>query len=101
MSKALNFAVLGIVTACLLPAADPTFLRRYVPDVQPKAVDLTTPTAQYKPLFGVGDPDQRQLKGVARYGELIVAPAGASELVSYPAEEQIYYHPGRKRHLAV
>jgi mannose-6-phosphate isomerase-like protein (cupin superfamily) len=91
MSKALNFAVLGIVTACLLPAADPTFLRRYVPDVQPKAVDLTTPTAQYKPLFGVGDPDQRQLKGVARYGELIVAPAGASELVSYPAEEQIYY----------
>lgn len=56
-----------------------------------KSLDLTTSTAQYKPLFGVADPDQKQLKGIARYGELIVAPGGASEIVSYPAEEQIYY----------
>jgi mannose-6-phosphate isomerase-like protein (cupin superfamily) len=89
--KALDFAALGMIIAPLLYPADPTFLRRYLPDIQPKPVDLTTASAQYKPLFGVGDADQRQLKGIARYGELIVAPAGASELVSYPAEEQIYY----------
>jgi mannose-6-phosphate isomerase-like protein (cupin superfamily) len=32
-----------------------------------------------------------QLKGVARYGELTVGPGGTSALVSYPAEEQMYF----------
>jgi len=84
---------LFLLAASVWPAfaTDPTFLHRYLPDVRPKAVDLTTSAAQYKPLFGVGDPEEKQLKGVARYGELTVAPGGASEIVSYPAEEQIYY----------
>jgi mannose-6-phosphate isomerase-like protein (cupin superfamily) len=89
--RPVDFAALAILTASSLFSADSTFLRRYLAEIQPKAVDLTTSTAQYKPAFGVGDPDQKQLKSVARYGELIVAPAGSTELVSYPAEEQIYY----------
>jgi len=32
-----------------------------------------------------------QLKGVARYGELTVGSGGTSAVVSYPAEEQIYF----------
>jgi mannose-6-phosphate isomerase-like protein (cupin superfamily) len=91
LRKVLHFALLGTMTSFVICAADPTYLRRSLADVQPKTVDLSTSTAQYKPLFGVGDPDQKQLKGIARYGELTVAPAGTSELVSYPAEEQIYY----------
>jgi mannose-6-phosphate isomerase-like protein (cupin superfamily) len=77
--------------AALLSAADPTFLRRRIPDIQPKAVDLSTSTAHYRAAFGAGDDDARQLKSVARYGELTVDPGGRSELVSYPTEEQIYY----------
>ena len=74
-------------------AADPTFLRRFIPDVQPQADDLTAAGkgASYRPVFGIGDPQAKQLKGIARYGELTVAADGASALVSYPAEEQIYY----------
>lgn len=72
-------------------AADPTFLHRHVPSIAPQPVDLTTATAHYRPVFGAGDPDQEQLKGIARYGELTVDPGGNSEIVSYPAEEQIYY----------
>lgn len=72
-------------------AADPTFLHRHVPSIAPQPVDLTTATAHYRPVFGAGDPDQEQLKGIARYGELTVDPGGSSEIVSYPAEEQIYY----------
>lgn len=74
-------------------AADPTFLRRYIPDVQPQPDDLTAGAtgAVYRPAFGVGDSQAKQLKGVARYGELTVAPDGSSAMVSYPAEEQIYY----------
>lgn len=85
--------VVFAVSNCLF-AADAGFLRRQVQDVQPKPDDLTAAgarAASYKPLFGAGDADADQLKGVARYGELTVAPGGTSAIVSYPAEEQMYY----------
>lgn len=74
-------------------AAEPFFLRRQLAEIQPKPDDLTIGArgASYKPLFGVGDPDAGRLQGVVRYGELTVLPGGASAVVSYPDEEQIYY----------
>src|SRR5438067_8090030 len=77
----------------VLCAADPTFLRRSVAATQPRVDDLTAGAtgALYRPIFGAGDPDARQLKGIARYGELTVEPQGSSAIVSYPAEEQIYF----------
>ena len=45
----------------------------------------------YRPLFGAGDAQARLLKSIARYGELTLDAGGSSALVSYPAEEQIYY----------
>src|ERR1051325_5847842 len=85
--------LLTILMPAILCAADPTFLRRSVSAMQPRADDLTAGAAgvEYRPIFGIGDPDARQLKGIARYGELTVAPGGSSAMVSYPAEEQIYY----------
>jgi len=80
------------VATCLL-AADPIFLRRQVAEVkmQPDELTANAKQASYKPLFGIGDSDVDQLKGVARYGELTVAPGGATAMVSYPAEEQLYF----------
>src|SRR3954462_2691801 len=74
-------------------AADPTFLRRSAPAIQPRSDDLTAGAtgALYRPIFGAGDPDARQLKGIARYGELTLEPHGSTAIVSYPAEEQIYF----------
>ncbi|HYW48495.1 MAG TPA: cupin domain-containing protein [Bryobacteraceae bacterium] len=88
-----RLAILVIAVSASLSAADPVFLRRQVADVKPQPDDLTANAsgASYKPLFGIGDNDADQLKGVARYGELTVAPAGSTALVSYPAEEQIYF----------
>ena len=85
--------VILLAAASSLFAADPTFLRRYVPDVPPQPDDLTAGAkgSSYRPAFGIGDSQAKQLKGIARYGELTVAADGASALVSYPAEEQIYY----------
>jgi mannose-6-phosphate isomerase-like protein (cupin superfamily) len=84
--------VLFAASTCLV-AADPIFLRRQVSDVQPQADDLTANARQasYKPLFGIGDKDVDQLQAVARYGELTVAPGATSAIVSYPAEEQMYF----------
>lgn len=78
---------------CLALAADPTFLMRNIASVAPQPDDLTNGAqgASYRPLFGAGDPQARHLKSVARYGELTVDPGGNSSLVSYSAEEQIYY----------
>lgn len=82
-----------LLAPALLCGADPTFLRRSLSAVAPRADDLTAGAAgvAYRPLFGAGDPDARQLKSIARYGELTVEPGGASAIVSYPAEEQIYF----------
>jgi mannose-6-phosphate isomerase-like protein (cupin superfamily) len=94
VSKITPRLVSGLVLAasCLF-AADPFFLRRSLAEIQPRPDDLTVNAkgASYKPIFGAGDPDAARLQGVARYGELTVAPGGSSALVSYPAEEQIYY----------
>lgn len=88
----LRLAIAGIL-ASLLSGADPTFLRRSVDDIQPAADDLTANAkgASYKPIFGIGDAQARQLKGVARYGHLTVEPGGSSAMVQYPSEEQLYY----------
>jgi mannose-6-phosphate isomerase-like protein (cupin superfamily) len=82
-----------VITAGSLAAADPFFLRRSIQEAKPAADDLTGGArgASYKPLLGIGDADADRLQGVARYGELTVAAGGSSALVSYPAEEQIYY----------
>jgi mannose-6-phosphate isomerase-like protein (cupin superfamily) len=74
-------------------AADPFFLRRQLSDIKPQPDDLTAnaKTAFYKPVFGFGDKDAHKMQAVARYGELTVDPGGTSALVSYAAEEQIYY----------
>ncbi|HEX8985550.1 MAG TPA: cupin domain-containing protein [Bryobacteraceae bacterium] len=92
MNSRVALAWMLLAPVCLC-AADPTFLRRSVSAIQPRADDLTAgaPGASYRPLFGIGDPDASQLKGIARYGELTVEPQGSSAIVSYPAEEQIYF----------
>lgn len=85
--------VLALGAASLATAADPTFLKRNAAEVPPRADDLVNGAqgAYYRPLFGAGDAQARQLKSVARYGELSVEAGGASAMVSYAAEEQIYF----------
>ncbi|MBI3278676.1 MAG: cupin domain-containing protein [Acidobacteria bacterium] len=79
--------------AAVVLGADPTFLQRSIGATPPRADDLTRGAkgASYRPLFGAGDPQARSLKSIARYGELTVDPGGASAVVRYPAEEQIYF----------
>ncbi|MBL8242267.1 MAG: cupin domain-containing protein [Bryobacterales bacterium] len=74
-------------------AADPTFLMRNAANVAPHPDDLSDNTVgvHYRPLFGAGDAQARHLKSVARYGELTLEANRASSLVTYPAEEQLYY----------
>ena len=83
-----------LVGAALLAAehpVDPTFLRRSISGVAEKAMDVSSATCHYKPLFGAGDSQASALKGIARFGEITVDPLGASKSVAYPREEQAYF----------
>lgn len=84
-------ALLG--AASVASATDPTFLKRNATTVAPQQDDLIDGArgASYRPLFGSGDPQAKSLRSIARYGELTIEPGGNSALVSYPAEEQIYF----------
>lgn len=83
----------ALMAASGLFAAGPFFLQRSLSDIRPQPDDLTVnaEAASYKPIFGLGDTDRGKLLGVARCGELTVEPGGSSAVVSYEAEEQIYY----------
>jgi mannose-6-phosphate isomerase-like protein (cupin superfamily) len=89
-----NVLRLAIAAAMVLEGAertvDPSFLRRYIPDIAPKASDVTTDTCRYRPIFGEGDAVTNIVRGVARFGEITVDAGGKCNLVSYPAEEQVY-----------
>ncbi|MBZ5580852.1 MAG: cupin domain-containing protein [Acidobacteriia bacterium] len=90
----MKHVVISLLAAasCLL-AADGDFLRRQAQDVKPQPDDLTAGarSASYKPFFGVGDASAGGFKTVVRYGELTLGPDGTSAVVSYPAEEQMYF----------
>ena len=72
-------------------AADPTYLRRSVGAAKEKSDDLTTANSHYRPIFGIGDDDAQLVKGIVRFGELMVDPGGETKIVSYDKEEQVYF----------
>lgn len=85
---------IGFMTALLVPAlaqdsVDPTYLvRDQLSAVAGKGV-FSSPSAQYRPLFGEGDRNSKILKEVSRYGELRVASNGRSAPVMTPREEHL------------
>jgi mannose-6-phosphate isomerase-like protein (cupin superfamily) len=72
-------------------AAEPAFLRRSVADVAEQSSDLSTATAKYKPIFGLGDPNAQNVRGVVHFGELTVAPGGSSKTFSDKGTEGVFY----------
>jgi mannose-6-phosphate isomerase-like protein (cupin superfamily) len=92
MKVRLGAAVLlmSIVVASTV-AAEPAFLRRSVADIHEQSIDLSTPTAHYKPIFGTADPNAQNVKGVVRFGELAVEPGGGSKTVSYKDAEGVFF----------
>ena len=86
--------LLALVSAhWVVSGADPTYLMRNAAGVAPQPDELSSGAkgVYYRPLFGAGDAQARHLKSVARYGELTVERGGASAMVSYAAEEQLYF----------
>jgi 6-phosphogluconolactonase len=75
-----------VCVAMVAGAADAAFQRRSSSRRDAKSCvstcDLTTNTAHYGPFFGAGDAYAATLKGIERFGELLVEPGGSTRLVS-------------------
>jgi mannose-6-phosphate isomerase-like protein (cupin superfamily) len=72
-------------------SVDPTWLHRFVPNLQGAKVDLSAPDCRYTPIFGEGDEQSHALQNVSRFGELTVAPKGNCNPVLYERREEIYF----------
>ena len=84
--------VVGAVSAADRPV-DPTFLYRNLSDIAFQQADETASGCRYRAAFGEGDEQTSIVRGVARFGELVVDPGGSCATVSYENEEQVYYVP--------
>lgn len=87
----------SLVLLALLQAAapqqrtvEPTFLHRYLPDLGAAARELGASGCRYTPVFGEGDAERRVARGVARFGEITVAPGAVCPPVRHDSEEQVY-----------
>ncbi len=79
------------IASMVAAAADPAFLKRSVCQIQEQSINLSSETAHYKPIFGVGDPNVGDVRGIVRFGELTVEPASSSKMVSYEDTEGVFF----------
>jgi len=70
---------------------DPTWLHRYLPQVNSAHVDFSSAPCVYKAIFGEGDAESRAMISVARFGEATVNEHGACESVQYERQENLYF----------
>jgi len=70
---------------------DPSWLHRFVPDVRPVQIDLSSSTCQYTPIFGEGDMEQKSMLNVARFGEATLDSRGSCQTVLYERQEELYF----------
>jgi mannose-6-phosphate isomerase-like protein (cupin superfamily) len=87
------FFLLWFVSSALAAErhVDPTWLHRSLDSIKEQPSDLTSSNCHYHPIFGMGDPDATLLRGIVRYGEIIVDSQGTSQMVTYKEEEQVYF----------
>ena len=70
---------------------DATWLHRYVPSLSETGNAVASPTCHYKPIFGDGDSENRILRSVTRFAEIMVDAHGSCQSSLYPREEEIVF----------
>ncbi len=79
------------IASMVAAAGEPAFLKRSVQHIHEQSIDLSSATAHYKPIFGVGDPNLGDVKGLVRFGELTVDPGGSSKTAGYEDTEGVFF----------
>ena len=67
------------------------YLKRSIFNISEVSVDISTQTAHYRPMFGIGDDSSNIVGAVNRYGNLTIDPLGGSNAVKYADEELVLF----------
>jgi mannose-6-phosphate isomerase-like protein (cupin superfamily) len=67
------------------------YLKRSLNEITEVPAEMTTNSAHYFPVFGLGDNNSSIIRGIERYGFLILDPEGFSNMTSLKNEEQVFY----------
>lgn len=89
--KIFRFPAVSLLLLTLTTNAGSQYLERSLSGLSEKATELSTASAHYLPMFGSGDDNSSLVKGLVRYGNLNLDPAGKSNSVKYSGEEAVIY----------
>jgi mannose-6-phosphate isomerase-like protein (cupin superfamily) len=89
----IGFVLPGIIFLLLAGTTNvqSQYLRRSLSSVQEVKMAVTTGTAHYSPIFGIGDDSSKIIKGIEHFGYLTIDPKGTTNMIMFPDEEQIFY----------
>src|SRR5512140_3484661 len=89
--KISRISFLSVVILSCTIAAESQYLQRSLQSANEFRMGLSAPSAHYFAMFGKGDDSSSVIKGLIRYGNLIVDPDGKSETAEFQDEEQVAY----------
>lgn len=89
--KILRFSVITFLILAGTLTAESQYLKRSLSSAAEAKTYFSSPSAHYLPMFGAGDDSSFMIKGLIRYGNLNIDPAGKSKTVKCSDEEQIIY----------
>jgi mannose-6-phosphate isomerase-like protein (cupin superfamily) len=89
--KIFRIYLLSVVILSFTTTSESQYLKRSLLPAAEVRMELSAPTAHYFPLFGKGDDSSSLVKGLIRYGNLILDPLGNSETTEFQGEEQVLY----------
>lgn len=80
-----------LLLQALSAGAQPQYLRQSLSKAAAVNTEVSTKTARYQAVFGLGASDSELVKAVKHYGFLTIDPNGESKVVHYNREEVVYY----------
>jgi mannose-6-phosphate isomerase-like protein (cupin superfamily) len=86
-----RFTFILMIFLLITTSAKSQYLSRTLSNITEVKMDVSSPTAHYKPIFGSGDNNSSIIKAVSRYGNLTIDPMGSSGIVKYADEEVIIF----------
>jgi mannose-6-phosphate isomerase-like protein (cupin superfamily) len=89
--KVSRISFLAIALLLFTITAESQYLQRSLQSANEFRMELSAPSAHYFAMFGKGDDSSRIIRGLIRYGNLIIDPDGKSETAELRDEEQVAY----------
>ena len=89
--KSIKIILTAIIFLVFSNSIQSQYLKRSLQDAREYKCLISSSSAHYKAVLGEGDENSGIIKGLSRYGNLIVDPGGKSNKVSYENEEIVLF----------